>query len=144
MDRPGAQPEAESLISTSDGEPEADAGLHAIRSDLKRDDEASGGAMLLYTMQITLHPRFRRTTWFLSLPDPRNVREAMTAHDANVWKEAMDKKRANLKSYNEHELVPQVKDLHTLKPGWACAGRSKTEFLTRTRPDQPPGINTNA
>ena len=52
----------------------------------------------------------------MSLPDPRNVREAMAAHDAGGWKEAVDKNMANLKSYDVHELVPRVKGLRTPIP----------------------------
>ena len=75
-----------------------------------------------------------RISWFLSLPNLRNVREAKAVHDAGGWNEAMDMDMVNLKSHDVHELVPRVKDLHILKLGWACAGRSKTEFLTSTRP----------
>ena len=53
----------------------------------------------------------------------------------------MDKDIANMKSHDVHDLVPRVRGLRTLKLGWACARRSKTEFLTRTRPSRPPGIN---
>ena len=51
---------------------------------------------------------------FLLLPNLRNVREAMAAHDADGGKKAMDKKMANLKSHDVHELVPQAKGLQTL------------------------------
>ena len=49
----------------------------------------------------------------------------MAAHDADEWKEAVDKKMAN-------------------KLGWACAGRSETEFLTKMRPGQSLRISTSA
>jgi hypothetical protein len=49
------------------------------------------------------------------LPDPRNVREAMTAHDADGWKEAMNKEMENLKSHDVYELVPRVKGLRTVR-----------------------------
>ena len=69
---------------------------------------------------------FGRTSWFLSLPYPRNMREAVTAYHADGWMEAMDKEMANLKSHDGYELAPRVKGLRTLKLGWACAGRSNS------------------
>ena len=41
------------------------------------------------------------------LPDPRSVREAMAAPDADGWKDAMDQKMSNLKSHDVYELVPR-------------------------------------
>ena len=57
MDRPGAQPEAESSIPTPDGDPDAPM---SIRWDLKRDNGGGGGAMPLWTMKITLQSRSRQ------------------------------------------------------------------------------------
>lgn len=42
----------------------------------------------------------------LSLPEPRNVREAMAVLDADGWRDAMDQNMRNLESNNVYELVP--------------------------------------
>ena len=65
-------------------------------------------------------------------------------HDADGWKEAMDKNMAKLKSHDVHKLVPWDKGLQTLKLGWACAGRSEKEFLTKIRQGWSPKISINA
>ena len=41
-----------------------------------------------------------------ALPDPRSVREAMAAPDADGWRIAMDKEMENLHSHDVYEMVP--------------------------------------
>ena len=52
------------------------------------------------------------------LPDPRTVREAMAAPDAEGWRDAMDREMQNLKSHDVYELVPRTHDMRTLGLGW--------------------------
>jgi hypothetical protein len=59
------------------------------------------------------------------LADPRNVREAMAAPEADCWKEAMDQEMANLKSYEVYELIPRAKGMRTLRLGWVLHRKFK-------------------
>ena len=52
------------------------------------------------------------------LPDPRSVREAMAAPDAEGWRDAMDREMENLKSHDVYELVLRASSMRTLPLGW--------------------------
>ena len=67
------------------------------------------------------------------------MREVNGAHDADGWKEAMAKEMETLKYHDVYETVPRVKGVRTLKLDWDCV-----VFLTRTRPEWPPRVTTNA
>jgi len=74
----------------------------------------------------------------LQLPDPRNVREAMAAPDADGWKEAME--MVNLRLYGVYDSCTAcpVCALCT----WTTS--SRTAFSRRTTPEWSPGAITNA
>ena len=52
------------------------------------------------------------------LPDPRSVREAMAAPDADGWMVAMDLKMESLWSHDVFDPVPRASDMRTLRLGW--------------------------
>ena len=68
-----------------------------------------GGAMLV--LDDTDHPPVVFSvgrpggTQLSSLADPRNVREVTGAHDADGWKETMDKEMATLNYHDIYKLV---------------------------------------
>ena len=59
------------------------------------------------------------------LPDPRNMREAMAAPDADAWREAMDREMENLMSHDVYELVPHASGIRTLRLGWVLHRKFK-------------------
>jgi len=71
--------------------------------------------------QRTLQSRFQPVylaEFSSQLPDPRNVREAMAAPDADGWKDAMTKEMNNLKSHDVYELMLHTPGMRTLRLGW--------------------------
>jgi len=89
-----------------------------LRSGLRRDGGGGGGTALLSSCPpFAFSAGLPGGIQLSQLPDPRNVREAMAAPDADCWKEAMDKEMSNLKSHDVYELVPRTKGMHTLRLG---------------------------
>jgi hypothetical protein len=88
--------------------------------------------------------------WLSELPGLRNVRDAMAAHNADGWKEAMNKEMASLKSHDIYELVPRVRGLRTLKLGWVLHQKFKNGVFNKNKArlvargnQQCPSINYN-
>ena len=87
--------------------------MRLVRSSLRRDDRGGGGDRLKRdrgwdggVLDHASHPPVALLVGFpsgiqiSSLPDPRNMREVMVAHDADGWNGAMDKEMATLKSHD--------------------------------------------
>jgi hypothetical protein len=74
----------------------------------------------------------------------------MAAHDADGWKEAMNKEMATLKLHDVYELVPRVRGLRTLKLGWVVHRKFKNGVFDKNKvrlvargDQQRPGIDYN-
>jgi hypothetical protein len=118
--------------------------MWTTHSGLDRDGGGGGSALLIVDSAVYLHIAFPAGLpggiQLSELPGPRNVREAMAAHDADGWKEAM---MANLKSHDVYKLVPRVGGLCTLKLS-RVLHRNFKEFSTRTRPGLLPTATNHA
>jgi transposase InsO family protein len=84
------------------------------------------------------------------LPDPRNVREALAAQDAEGWREAMNSEMENLKSHDVYELVPRIGSMRTLRLGWVLHRKFKNGVFDKNKArlvargnHQRPGIDYN-
>ena len=75
------------------------------------------------------------------LPDPRSVRELMSAPDAEGWRDAMDREMQNLKLHGVDELVPRTSGMRTLRLGWVL---HPTEFSRRIWADSLLEATTSA
>ena len=80
---------------------------------------------------VSARPRRRR---YPSSRDPSTA-----AHEADGWKEAMDKDMANLKSHDVCDLAPRAGGLRTLKVDWAlhpmdlrCSSSGRRGILENT------------
>ena len=82
------------------------------------------------------------------LPDPRSVREAMAAPDADGWMVAMDLKMESLWSHDVFDPFPRASDMRTLRLGWVLHrnfkdgsfDKNKARLVAR-RNQQRPGID---
>jgi hypothetical protein len=106
-------------------------------SGLNCDGGGGGSALLIIDSaeypHITFSAGLPGGIHLSELPDPRNVREAMVTHDADGWKEAMNKEMENLKSHDVYELVPHVKGLRTLKLGWVLHRKFKNGVFDKNK-----------
>ena len=69
----------------------------------------------------------------LQSPDPRNVRGAMAAPDADGWKDAMDRVMQNLKSHEVYELVPHTSGMRTLTLGWVIHRKLRDGVIEKNK-----------
>ena len=67
------------------------------------------------------------------LPDPRNVREAMAAPDAEGWRYAMDKEMKNPRDHDVYELVPRASGIRTLRLGWVLHRKFKNGIFGKNK-----------
>ena len=67
----------------------------------------------------------------------------MAAHNADGWKEEMDKEMATLRSHDICEPVSRVKGLRTLILDWVLHRKFKNIVFDKIRPGQSPGVTTN-
>ena len=67
------------------------------------------------------------------LPDPRSVREAMAAPDAEGWRDAMDREVQNLQSHDVYELVPRMSGMRTLRLGWVLHRKFKNGVFDKNK-----------
>ena len=68
-----------------------------------------------------------------SLPDPRSVREAMAAPDADGWKDAMDREMENLRTHDVYEMVPRVPGMRTLRLRWVLHRKFKNGIFEKNK-----------
>ena len=68
-----------------------------------------------------------------SLPDPRTVREAMAAPDADGWKDAMDWEMENLRSHDVYEFIPCADGIRTLRLGWVLHRKFKNGAFDKNK-----------
>jgi hypothetical protein len=59
------------------------------------------------------------------LADPRTVREALAAPDADDWRTAMDREMDNLRAHDVFELVPREPGTRTIRLGWVLHRKFK-------------------
>ena len=67
------------------------------------------------------------------LPDPRNVREAMAAPDADGWREAMDREMENLRSHDIYELLQRALGMRTLHLRWVLHRKFKNGSFNKNK-----------
>ena len=96
----------------------------STHSGLKHD---RGGAMLVLDDAAHLPTAFSAGLpggiQLLQLPDPRNVREAMAAPDADGWKDAMDRAM--------YELVPRTSGMRTPTLGWVIHRKLRNDVFEK-------------
>ena len=68
-----------------------------------------------------------------SLLDPRNVREVLGAHDADGWKEAIDKEMTTMRYRDIYKLVLRVKGLRTFELGWVLHRKVKNTVFDKNK-----------
>ena len=91
----------------------------STRSGLRRNGGGGGGGAMLILDEATYPPiafsaGLPGGIQLSQLPDPRNVREAMAAPDADQWKEAMDLEMENPKLPDVYELVPRTNGMRRM------------------------------
>jgi hypothetical protein len=134
--------------------------MRSVRSGLKRNGHRSGssglerggggGGSSMLVVDGVGHPpiassaRLSGGIQLSQLPDPRNVREALAAHDTEGWREAMNREIENLRSHDVYELVP------TLRLAWVLHRKFKNGVFYKNKAlvadsgnYQRPGIDYN-
>ena len=82
------------------------------------------------------------------LPDPRSLREALAAPDADDWRDAMDREMENLRAHDVYELVPRASGARTIRLGWVLHRKFKNGTFDKNKArlvargnHQRPGID---
>jgi len=126
----------------------------STRSGLTRGGEVEEGDAML-TLEGESHPvafsaGLPNGILLSRLPDPRSVREAMAAPDAEGWKDAMDREMENLRSHDVYDLVPRAPGLRTLRLGWVLHRKFKNGVFEKNKArvvargnHQRPGVDYN-
>ena len=139
--------------------------MRTTRSGLRRDGgggitprlerNGGGGASAMLVMDdecppVAFSAGLPNGIQLAQLPDPRNVREAMAAPDADQWKDAMGKEMANLKAHDVYELVPRTPRMRTLRLGWVLHRKFKNGVFEKNKArlvargnHQRPGVDYN-
>ena len=73
------------------------------------------------------------TMLLLQLPDPRSLREALAAPDADNWCDTMDCKMENLHAHDVYELVPRASGAHTIRLSWVLHRKFKNAPSIKTK-----------
>jgi len=86
----------------------------STRSGLVRHAEGAG-ALLAFGAFEEPNQAFNPTP---STPDPRTIRDALDAPDANEWRAAMDIEIENMRRLNVFKTVPRPLDMNIITPRW--------------------------
>lgn len=108
-------------------------------------DAGGNGALFALGAFEELEPTFTPTT---STPDPKSVRDALNAPDADEWKAAMDAEIDNMCRYKVFKEVPRPHNTNIITPRWVFHRKFENGALVKYKArlvargfTQVPGID---
>ena len=102
---------------------------HSTRSGLVRHTEGAGASLAFGAFE-ELTQAFVPTP---STPDPRTIRDALDAPDANEWRTAMDIEIDNMRRLSVFKTVPRSPDTNIITPWGSSSENSRTTHSLSTR-----------